>query len=281
MISNIVPPSLFQLLKNLGRNISVDLNCAKVGHIVSFDPAKVKASVQIDMKQVTVVPDGEGGEKEVYFDYPLLTEVPVMVWTGGAALITMPIQVGDQCLVIFNDRDLSAWATGQITLPPPSARIHDFTDAVCLVGLHNTLKPITDYSTTDIQLRGIGGGLVSVVDTVKAKGNAGGQVFINDKVTSTGSGGATEVVDDKVTSTGNGGGKVTIDDKVTALGNSGGKVVCDAKVGITNSGGSLLSALNSLCDALTAWVDTHGDTPNPGTIAAINAAKSSIGDILQ
>ena len=55
----------------------------------------------------------------------------------------------------------------------------------------------------------------------------------------------------------------------------------NSKVDIHSSAGSLLDALNgtitsldALCSALVAWVDTRGDTPNPATIAAINAVKS-------
>ena len=55
----------------------------------------------------------------------------------------------------------------------------------------------------------------------------------------------------------------------------------NSKVDIHSSAGSLLDALNgtitsldALCTALTSWVDTRGDTPNPATIAAINAVKS-------
>lgn len=34
--------------------------------------------------------------------------------------------------------------------------------------------------------------------------------------------------------------------------------------------------LDSLCSALTSWVDTAGHSPNPATVSAINSAKSTI-----
>jgi hypothetical protein len=53
------------------------------------------------------------------------------------------------------------------------------------------------------------------------------------------------------------------------------------KIGIGNNTGQLVTALDNLSIsldalalALTTWVDTHGDSPNAGTIANINAAKA-------
>ena len=52
------------------------------------------------------------------------------------------------------------------------------------------------------------------------------------------------------------------------------------KVQIRASDTNLADALNALCTALTTWVDTRGDTPNPATVAAINAAKALIDSVL-
>lgn len=59
-----------------------------------------------------------------------------------------------------------------------------------------------------------------------------------------------------------------------------GGVTFAGKVKIYNSTGSLVTALNALCTALTGWIDTHGDTPTPVTIANINAAKTEIDAVL-
>ena len=53
------------------------------------------------------------------------------------------------------------------------------------------------------------------------------------------------------------------------------------KLGLGNASGQLVTALNALATALTSWVDTHGDTPNPATIALINAAKAEWDAILK
>ncbi len=183
MISQVPIPGLSQILTNMARKIKLEVNCTQVGHIVSFDPATCTATVQIDMQFSTVVPDSGGNETNKNFNYPPIEKVPVMVLTGGAALITMPIQAGDLCLISFNDRDISLWQAGQTTQPPPSYRLHALSDAIAWVGLHNVTNVISSYSTTDIQLRGIGGGLVSVAADVLLTSNNGGQVLVKDKVT--------------------------------------------------------------------------------------------------
>jgi hypothetical protein len=61
----------------------------------------------------------------------------------------------------------------------------------------------------------------------------------------------------------------------------GAKVELDNKVKISNGTGDLKTALDTLVTALTSWVDTRGDSPNPATIAALNNAKTAIGQVLK
>lgn len=214
----IVAPDLISVLDTYNRAMLADLNCVQVATIVAFDPTKLTAKVKIAMKQARIMPDKEGNPVETYYDYPIISDCPVWIYTGGQAFISMPIQVGDECLLMFNDRDIGTWlTTGSTSQKPPSKRLHSYSDAIVLVGLHSAAKPIEGYSLTDIVLKGIG----------QAK------IEINDKV------------------------------------------------GISNPSTSLKEALNDLCSALTSWVDTHGDSPNGGTIAAINNAKDKINAILK
>lgn len=61
----------------------------------------------------------------------------------------------------------------------------------------------------------------------------------------------------------------------------GGRVSVGAKIAIANNSTDLKTALDALMTALLGWVDTHGDTPNPATIAALNAAKAQIDALLK
>lgn len=55
---------------------------------------------------------------------------------------------------------------------------------------------------------------------------------------------------------------------------AGGKIQVADKISINNAATSLKTVFDQLITALTSWVDTHGDTPNPTTIAALNAVKT-------
>ena len=59
------------------------------------------------------------------------------------------------------------------------------------------------------------------------------------------------------------------------------RVSVEDKIRIEVAAVTLKTALDALCAALTSWVDTRGDAPNSGTVAAINAAKAQIDGILK
>ena len=80
----------------------------------------------------------------------------------------------------------------------------------------------------------------------------------------------------------NNGAQLSLDTNLADLtSGAGAEVSLDSKVGILNGSGSLKSALDSLMTALTGWVDTHGDTPNPETATALTAAKVAIDALLK
>ena len=76
------------------------------------------------------------------------------------------------------------------------------------------------------------------------------------------------------------GGSLAVGESPKLEGSGGAKVVASSTVDISNSATSLKAALDSLCSALSAWVNTGGSTPNPATLAAIAAAKNQIDSVL-
>ena len=120
------------------------INCHQVGEIVSFDPNTQTAEVQIKM---TYLINGEIRE------YPLLIDCPCIILAGGDGALTMPISAGDSCLVLFNDRDMDNWYSGGQTMPPRTDRMHDFADAIALVGLRNKQNKISGYLANGVELK--------------------------------------------------------------------------------------------------------------------------------
>lgn len=173
-------PDLATLLQQIQQDTSANLNCHQVGEIVSFDPANQSASVQIKVLR-NVVDLSRNPPVIITKPYPLLVNCPVFVNAGGTGYLTFPIQPGDSCLVLFNDRDLDIWWTTGNTQAPNSDRVHDFSDGLVLVGFRNKANVIAGFNTTGAVLVYEGARLT--LDATEAKlEQLGGKLSIKAKV---------------------------------------------------------------------------------------------------
>lgn len=136
--------TLASLLELEKKGTKRQINCHQVGEIVSFDPANQTAEVQIKMSYVV---------NDEITEYPLLLDCPCIILAGGEGALTMPIQAGDSCLVLFNDRDMDNWFAGGQTMPPRTDRMHDFSDAIALVGLRNQQNKLGAYLAQGTELK--------------------------------------------------------------------------------------------------------------------------------
>lgn len=153
MIPNKVPgePTLNDLLNLFKTDIFITLNCHAVGTIQAFDSEKQTAQVSINYKKSYTGPTP--GSDPVFVDYPALVDCPVVCLGGGTAALTMPIQKGDTCLVLFNDRSLDTWLTTGLVRELPSQRMHSITDGIVIVGLRSYVGALSDYDETRAVLR--------------------------------------------------------------------------------------------------------------------------------
>ena len=86
-------------------------------------------------------------------DYAILIDCPCVVLGGGEGRVTFPIKQGDSCIVLFNDRDIDNWYAGGQKMLPRTNRMHNFSDAIALVGIRNLQNKITDYLTSGTELK--------------------------------------------------------------------------------------------------------------------------------
>lgn len=225
----IQPPDdrALQLIHEL--EISSDLNCHQVGTIQAFNAATQLATIQIVMTRQIA---------GVAVPYPLLVNCPVVVLKGGKAYMTFPIAVGDECLVLFNDRDIDNWwESSQTTLPPNSQRIHALSDGFAIPGISSKKNAIANYSTT-------------------------AAVF--------GFNGDTEI---SLFSNG-----VTADSYLTILSQGKLTIHSNgSSIPMTANSVTLVSILDALMAALTTgWTDTNGDTPSGPTLTALGNVQTSL-----
>lgn len=162
MSKTFMDPELTDVLDAQTNQIFKTLNCVKVGKITRFDPSDKTAEIQILFKRVL-----PGGNIQ---SYPLLIDCPVFTLQGGTGALQMPIAVGDQCLVIFADRNIDAWFKTGSEVAPFNARAHDISDGFALVGVNALTSAMGDYSATELKLYnglgkiGIEGGRITLTN---------------------------------------------------------------------------------------------------------------------
>ena len=133
----------FSVLKN---NILNNINCVQTGTIQTFNNSNQTCTVTINTKrQVTLNP-------VTWQDYSILVDVPVLIPGGGGGSLQFPISQGDECILLFNDRELDAWFANGKTQPFDEARTHSLSDAIAIVGLHSLPNSLQNYVTNAVNL---------------------------------------------------------------------------------------------------------------------------------
>lgn len=160
---NYIPnePSLKDLLDFMSKEIKLSLNCHHIGTIQSFDSSFQTAQVSINYTKTFLQIDDVGNTSVQSVNYPVLASCPVICLGGGLGSMTFPIAPGDECLVLFNDRDLDNWFNGSANSPPATGRLHSFTDAMALVGVRSLSNVLTSYNTEAPEIR-MGGNKITL-----------------------------------------------------------------------------------------------------------------------
>jgi hypothetical protein len=146
-------PELADVLNYHRKGIFLDLNCHHVGTVADFDPTRQVAKVTINYKRTYFYPNALGVVQPVLKDYPLIIDAPVIFLGGGGFSLTFPVEPGDECLVLFNDRDIDTWFAGSSSSPNPTGRLHSFSDAIVLVGLRSLPNVILNPDTDGVAVR--------------------------------------------------------------------------------------------------------------------------------
>jgi len=80
-----IEPSLKNLFDNAHARVFQDMNCVKVGSIVSFDAANRTAEIQIAFKRNLSIPLADGTR---IISFPLLVDCPVFTLQGGGTSVS-------------------------------------------------------------------------------------------------------------------------------------------------------------------------------------------------
>ena len=133
-----------------------DMRVAMPGIIVKFDAVKQTVMVRLTVMEHMQDPTGQVDEAI----WPLL-DVPIVLPRGGGFSLTLPLKVGDECLVVFADLCIDTWwANGGWQNVQFELRRHDLSDAFCIPGPWSQQRLLPSYSTTSAQLRSDDGSIV-------------------------------------------------------------------------------------------------------------------------
>lgn len=129
------PADLGTTLKMQGQNTAEQLNCMRIGIIQSFDAESLTVEVLLaDKKLLGLNKDGSQNVR----NYALINAKVCYC----SPFMSFPINIGDECVVLFSDRELESWFTTGEPSAPKYSRMHDLTDAVAIIGIRSLPKVI-------------------------------------------------------------------------------------------------------------------------------------------
>jgi hypothetical protein len=140
---------LEDVLLRLRRNIELDLNVALPAHVLAYNPATQRATVQLGMLPVMFVED-----EEVVGAPIVCPDVPVLTLGGSLGYVSFQLVPGDSGLVVFSDRCLAAWLKLGAPTDPLNGRTHALGDGVFIPGVRpvpDAITPPTDATATVVE----------------------------------------------------------------------------------------------------------------------------------
>lgn len=134
--------NLSEVLAQVMRNRMAELHVSMPAQIVDYDFATQKASVQpLISRKYT---DGRVDA------YPVINNVPVVWPRSGGASLTMPVDAGDYCILVFADRSIDGWTASGGAQPQDDRRLHSLNDAVAFMGMMPFSEPSLAENNDDV-----------------------------------------------------------------------------------------------------------------------------------
>lgn len=236
-------PQLMQLLEESFEYGMTNVHTAFPAVVKSYDAETRRAEVQPSLKRK--MSNGE------FMDLPIIVDVPVLYFGTAKAGIHIPLEEGDEVLIVCSERCLDSWKdAGGDSIEDTDTRRFSMPDAVAIPGLQATTFP----NISDLE------GLSLHHDSKI--------VITTEKTTIT-------VDEDKITLD-NGKNKIEINDTIDFESTGTGTM----KIG--NSIATLGKILSDLLDDL-AGMTTVGSpathTVNPSDIAKFQQLKATVGQV--
>lgn len=141
------------LLDQYKKLIKIEFACHHIGTIQSFNATEQTASVNMAYQKTQFSTNDVGTLQASSTAYVTFVGCPVICLGGGNGALTFPIAAGDECLLLFNDRDFDNWFAGSSSSTPATPRLHSLSDCLVLVGLASMPNVIPSYNAGATELR--------------------------------------------------------------------------------------------------------------------------------
>lgn len=162
--------SLITILQDREIALNQFLRVAMPGVIQSWDATAQTATIRVAISErlrvTKLMQNGQGQyavSQNTTQSIPILQDVPICLPRGGGYSVTLPIQPGDECLLIFGDQEIDVWWQAGCPIGgsdntyqpvnPITQRRHDLSDAFFIPGPWNQTRLIPAYSPTNLEVR--------------------------------------------------------------------------------------------------------------------------------
>lgn len=137
-------------LDSLRSEIKATTHVSLPAIVTKFDPDKQTISCVPTIKELIYI-NGSVTFKE----FPELQEVPIEIPRAGNYAITLPITVGQECRVTFQDLCLDGWWSRGGIQSWNDLRRHDLSDAIATFSPWSQPNKIPNYSTSNLEIRSL------------------------------------------------------------------------------------------------------------------------------
>lgn len=143
-------PNSEEMMKRNNDKVSRDIRCAIPAQVISFDAEKQTIVAQpLIREKIVNRQTGQVG----FVSLPQLVDIPVCFPQAGNFVLTMPIQEGDEVLLVFADTCIDSWWFSGGVQNWNDRRRHDLSDAIAVVGLNSVPNVIPNISHVGAELR--------------------------------------------------------------------------------------------------------------------------------
>jgi hypothetical protein len=130
--------------------LSQSIRVAIPATVVSFNPQDQTITAKPNIREKLI--DRTSGQ-QYWQELPVLPKVPVCFPQAGNFVLTMPVQPGDEVLLVFTDMCMDSWWANGGLQNWIDRRRHDLSDAIAVCGVNSVPNVIPNIANNATELR--------------------------------------------------------------------------------------------------------------------------------